>query len=129
MSSAQDSTLFGLTWTRLVGDDGRWENRVYHRATEKSGSQGEAFPDSMPAALPEERVPVRERILALGERETELGWRSDSFTGNRWGPLRAGVRVSRLDLDFSVRLADDWIRYAFDGRDFRSDPTQRFLSS
>ena len=126
VSSAQDSTLFGLTWTRLVGDDGRWENRVYHRATEKSGSQGEAFPDSMPAALPEERVPVRERILALGERETEFGWRSDFFTGNRWGPLRAGVRVSRLDLDFSVRLADDWIRYEFDGRDF-SDPAQRFI--
>ena len=127
VSSAQDSTLFGVTWTRLVGAGGRWENRFYHRATEKSSSEGEAFPDSMPTVLPEDRVPVRERILALGESETEFGWRSDFFTGNRWGPLRAGVRISHLDLDFSVRLAGDWIRYAFDGRDFRPDPGRRYV--
>ena len=37
------------------------------------------------------------------------------------------MRISHLDLDFSIKLADDWIRYAFDGRDYRPDRTRRYV--
>ena len=127
VETAQDSTLFGVTWTRLAGADGRWENRFYHRKTVKNGSEGEAFPESTPSQLPEDLVPVREGILKLNERETEFGWRTDFYSANRFGPLRTGARISHFDLDFSVSLADDWIRYSFDEGDFRPDPGRRFI--
>ena len=100
VETEQDSMLFALTWSRLFGDDGVWENRFYVRETEKTSSEGEAFPDSEPVELPPEDVPVRENIITLQENESEIGWRSDLAISNRWGDFSAGLRVSELDMDF-----------------------------
>ncbi len=127
IDSEQDSSLFGVTWTRLIGDVGRWENRFYYRDTEKTSREGEAFPDSEPIILPPDEVPVREDIITLEENEAELGWRSDFFGSNRWGDFSAGVRIADLELDFSTVLDDDWIRYQYDASDFRPDPDQRYI--
>ena len=128
LDAEQDSTLLGMTWTRLFGESGRWENRVYRRDTDKTGWEGEAFADSTPTALPADQAPARERIFTLRERETETGWRSDVSARNGWGLFGAGLRVVAVDLDFGATLDGDWIRYAFDGRrDFRPDPAQRFI--
>ena len=127
IDNEQDSTLFGVTWTRLFGDGGRWENRFFYRKTDKTSREGEAFPDSEPMTLPEDQVPVRENILILEEGETEIGWRSDVRVDNRWGLFSAGLRVSDLDLDFATTLEDDWIRYEYDSDDLRPDPMQRYI--
>ncbi len=127
IETEQDASLLGITWSRLFGDDGRWENRFYVRDTEKIGREGEAFPFSEPADLPPEQVPVRENIFTLVENESEIGWRSDISMGNARGVFNAGVRVADLDLDFSTTLAGDWIRYQYDSSDFRLDPAQRYI--
>lgn len=127
VDTEQDTGLFGVTWSRLVGDDGRWENRLYFRDSDKTSREGEAFPDSEPMILPPEDVPVREEIITLDENETEFGWRSDFSNSNRWGEFSAGLRVAELDLDFATTLADDWIRYQYDSGDFRPDPDQRYI--
>lgn len=127
IDTEQDSGLFGVTWTRFFGDDGQWENRFYFRDTDKVSREGEAFPDSMPMVLPPDQVPVREDIITLEEQETEIGWRSDFSTSNRWGVFSAGLHVSDLDLTFATTLAGDWIRYEYDSDDFRPDPAQRFI--
>ncbi len=127
IDNEQDSGLFGVTWTRLIGDDRRWENRFYFRDSDKTSREGEAFPDSEPMILPPDEVPVREDIITLKEKETEIGWRSDFFGSNRWGDFSAGLRIADLDLDFSTTVEDDWIRYEYDSDDFRPDPTQRYI--
>ncbi|MDJ0657707.1 MAG: TonB-dependent receptor [Xanthomonadales bacterium] len=124
----QDSALVGITWSWLFGTDGRWENRFYFRDSDKTSSEGEAFPDSEPMLLPIDQVPIRENIFTLEEKETEIGWRSDLTTSNRWGLFSAGLRLADLDLDFATTLDGDWIRYEYDGRsDFRPDPSQRYI--
>ena len=128
IDTEQDSTLFGVTWSRLFGDDGQWENRIFFRDTDKTSREGEAFPNSMPMIVPVAHVPVREDILTLEEKETEIGWRSDLSTSNRWGVFSAGLRVSEIELDFATTLADDWVRYVYERGDFRPDPTQRFIT-
>src|SRR5690606_11306569 len=106
IDTEQDSGLFGVTWRRFFGDDGQWENRFYFRDTDKVSREGEAFPDSAPMILPPDQVPVRKDIIILEEQETEIGWRSGFSTCNRWGVLSAGLRVSKLDLEFATTLAD-----------------------
>ena len=127
IDTEQDTGLFGVTWTRMIGEDGRWENRLYFRDTEKTSREGEAFPDSEPMILPADQVPVRENIITLEENETEIGWRSDLSVGNRLGVFSGGLRISDLDLSFATTLEDDWIRYEYDSDDFRPDPTQRYI--
>ena len=127
VDTEQDTGLFGVTWTRLFGDDGRWENRFYFRESDKTSREGEAFPDSEPMILPVDQVPVREDIITLEENETEVGWRSDFSISNRWGEFSAGLRISDLDLEIATTLEDDWIRYQYDRDDFRPDPSQRYI--
>ena len=59
VDNEQDSTLLAVTWTRLFGADGQWENRFFYRDTDKTSREGEAFPDSTPMFVPPEDVPVR----------------------------------------------------------------------
>lgn len=63
----------------------------------------------------------------MTEDETEIGWRSDFGTVNRWGAFSAGVQVTQIELDYSTVLDGDWIRYIYDSDDFRPDPGQRFI--
>lgn len=127
MESDQDSTLIGATWTRLLGDAGRWQNRVFYRDTAKTSREGEAFPASTPMDVPAEQVPIRRDILTLVEEERELGWRSDLAVANRVGVLNAGLRISDLDIAFRTTLAGPWARYHFDGGDFRPTDAERFI--
>ncbi|MYA18475.1 MAG: TonB-dependent receptor [Gammaproteobacteria bacterium] len=125
LNTEQDSALVGVTWTRLFGKDGTWENRAYFRDSEKTSREGEAFPFSEPVLLPEDQVPTREDILTLKEAETEIGFRSDLSLGNRWGLFGAGVRMADLDLEFETVLDGDWIRYEYDAGDHRPAPMAR----
>ena len=123
----QDSDLYGLTLRSLIGEDAVWTNKVYHRASNKVSSEGEAYPDLVPPGSPASSFPVREDILTVTEDETEIGWRSDLATVNRWGAFNAGVQLTRIDLDYGTVLDGDWIRYVYDSDDFRPDPQQRFI--
>ena len=123
----QDSDLYGLTLRSLIGKDAVWTNKLYRRASNKISSEGEAFPDLAPEGSPASDFPVREDIITVTEDETELGWRSDFRTVNRWGPFNAGVQVTRLELDYRTVLDGDWIRYVYDSDDSRPDPDQRFI--
>jgi len=123
----QDSDLYGLTLRSLIGKDTVWTNKVYRRASNKISSEGEAFPDLVPAGSPASSFPVREDIITITEDETEIGWRSDFRTVNRWGAFNAGVQMTQIELDYSTVLDGDWIRYVYDDDDFRPDPEQRFI--
>ncbi|MGY1410784.1 TonB-dependent receptor [Luteimonas sp. A611] len=123
----QDSDLYGLTLRSLIGEDAVWTNKVYHRVSNKISSEGEAFPDLVPDGSPASSFPVREDIITVTEDETEIGWRSDFKTVNRWGAFNAGMQVTQLELDYSTVLDGDWIRYVYDGDDSRPDPDQRFI--
>lgn len=125
--TTQDSMLLGVTWKRLIGEDGLLENRLYFRDTDKTSSEGEAFPFSNPMPLPVHEVPIREEILTLTEVETEFGFRSDLSLSNRWGLFGAGVRLVNLDLDFTRVLSGPWIRYQYDSSDFHSNPANRYI--
>ena len=126
LSSEQDTSLFGLTWRRLIGETGEWANRIYYRASDKVSTEGEAFPDLVPPGTPEADIPVRTEILTVGEDEVEIGWRSDLTSRNRWGLGSAGLHIQQIDLDFYTRLAGDWTRFVYDQDDFRPDPNQRY---
>lgn len=56
----QDSDLYGLTLRSLIGENAVWTNKVYHRASNKISSEGEAFPDLVPPGSPASSFPVRE---------------------------------------------------------------------
>ncbi|MCY4011119.1 MAG: TonB-dependent receptor [Gammaproteobacteria bacterium] len=127
LHTSQDSVLLGVTWTRMFGEDGTLENRLYFRDTDKTSREGEAYPFSNPVPLPASEVPVREDILKLTEVEAETGFRSDLSMGNRWGQFGTGLRVADLDLAFATVLDGPWIRYVHDARDFHSDPADRFV--
>ncbi len=125
--SEQDSDLYGLTIRSLVGEKALWTNKVYYRKSDKISSEGEAFPDLVPAGSPAADFPVREDIITIGEAETEIGWRSDYETINQWGLFSAGVRLTQIELDYNTLLDGDWIRFIYDTDDFRADPAQRFI--
>lgn len=127
LDSEQDSDLYGLSLRSLIGEDAVWTNRVYHRASNKISSEGEAYPDLVPAGSPASSFPVREDIITVTEDETEIGWRSDFRTENRWGAFNAGVQFTQIELDYSTVLDGDWTRYVYDADDFRPDPEQRFI--
>lgn len=126
IDSEQDLGLVGLTWRRLMGDAGEWVNKVYIRDSDKTSSEGEAFPDLVPDGTPTSEIPVNERILTVGEKETEIGWRSDYRGLNQFGPFSAGVRVVNIDADYSTVLREDWIRFVYERTDPRP-PGQNFI--
>lgn len=126
LASEQDLGLLGFTWRRLVGDTGEWTNQFYFRDSDKSSSEGEAYPDLVPEGTPADQIPVRERLLAVDEKETELGWRSDYSVINRFGPATMGLRVVQTDVDYSTFLREDWIRFVYRSTDPRP-PGQDFI--
>lgn len=127
LTTEQDSMLLGLTWTWLVGNEGRLTNAVFLRDSDKTSRLGEAFPDLTGVEQNPDDVLVRENILNLTETEREIGWRSDYTTPTPWGVVSMGARYSRVELDFDTRLDGDWIRYVYDQDDFRADPSQKFV--
>ncbi len=126
IESEQDLGLLGVTWRRLVGDNAEWTNRLYFRDSDKTSSEGEAFPDLVPEGTPAADIPVNERILTIREQESELGWRSDFATESRFGPLSAGIRLTQIDLDYTTVLREDWIRYVYRSTDPRP-PGQDYI--
>ncbi|MGO2373629.1 TonB-dependent receptor [Pseudoalteromonas sp. KG3] len=125
--SEQDSDLYGLTWRTLLGETAVWTNKFYYRNSDKVSSEGEAYPDLVPAETPASDYPVREDIITITEGETELGWRSDFETVNQWGLFSAGLRITQIELDYSTVLDGDWNRFVYDEDDFRPDPEQYFI--
>ncbi|NJN40171.1 MAG: TonB-dependent receptor [Gammaproteobacteria bacterium] len=123
----QDLYLTGLTWRRLVGETGEWTNRLYLRANDKTSSEGEASPGSCAGGTPAADVPVRERLLTVTEKETEIGWHSDYVTRNRFGQGSAGLRVWQTDVDYSTFLREDWDRFVFRSTDPRP-PGQQYIT-
>ena len=127
IDAEQDLSLVGLTWRRLTGETGEWTNRLYVRASDKTSSEGEAYPDLVPAGTPAEAIPVRERLLTVAEKETEVGWRSDYVAQNRYGQGSVGVRVWQTDADYSVLLREDWDRFVYRSTDPRP-PGQDYIT-
>ena len=123
----QNSDLYGLTLRSLIGEEAIWTNKIYYRTSDKISSEGESFPDLVPAGSPASSFPVREDIITIGEDETEIGWRSDFETMNRWGVFSTGIRVTQIELDYDTVLDGDWIRFIYDEDDFRPDPDQRYI--
>jgi hypothetical protein len=123
----QDSDLYGLTLRSLIGAEAVWTNRLYHRESDKISSEGEAFPDLVAPGSPASSFPVRENIITIGEDETETGWRSDFRTVNKWGVFSAGIQATQIELDYDTVMDGDWIRFVYDGDDFRPDPDQRYI--
>lgn len=126
INSEQDLGLVGLTWRRLVGDTGEWVNRVYWRESDKTSSEGEAFPDLVPLDTPAADIPVEERLITINEKETEIGWRSDLDWRSRFGPASVGLRITNVSADFDTTLRQDWNRYVFEADDPRP-PGQNYI--
>ena len=127
IDSEQDLSLAGLTWRRLVGESGEWTNRFYVRQNDKTSSEGEAYPDLVPEGTPAEDIPVRERLVTVDEKETEIGWRSDYVTQNRFGQGSMGLRAWQTDADYSVFLREDWDRFVYRSTDPRP-PVQQYIT-
>lgn len=127
VDSSQDVVLLGASWRHLFGDSGEWTNRVYFRSSDKTSSEGEAFPDLVPPGTPAQEVPVREDILSIDEKESEIGWRSDVSLLNRFGSLSAGLQVSDVSLDYETALAGPWNRFVYRSEDPRP-PGQDYIT-
>jgi hypothetical protein len=126
LDSEQDLGLVGFTWRRLVGESGEWTNKFYFRDSDKTSSEGEAYPDLVPAGTPADEIPVRERLITVDEKETEIGWRSDYSSLNRFGSASVGLRVVQTDVDYSTFLREDWIRFVYRSTDPRP-PGQQYI--
>ncbi|MDQ8200674.1 TonB-dependent receptor [Pelagicoccus enzymogenes] len=124
----QDSDLYGLTMRSLIGAEAVWTNKLYYRKSDKTSSEGEAFPDLAPPGSPASNFPVREDIITIGEGEEEIGWRSDFTTVNEWGVFSAGLHTTQVELDYDTVLDGDWNRFVYDQDDFRPDPDQRYIT-
>lgn len=127
IDTEQDLYLTGLTWRHLVGQAGEWTNRIYYRANDKTSLEGEAYPDLVPEGTPAPEVPVREGLLAVTEKETEIGWHSDYVTRNRFGQGSAGLRIWQTDVDNSTFLREDWDRFVYRTTDPRP-PGQQYIT-
>ncbi|HEU4693844.1 MAG TPA: TonB-dependent receptor, partial [Vicinamibacterales bacterium] len=127
IDTEQDLYLTGLTWRHLVGETGEWANRLYYRANDKITSEGEAYPDLVPEGTPAADIPVRERLMTVTEKETEIGWHSDYVTRNRFGQGSAGLRVWQTDVDYSTFLREDWDRFVYRTTDPRP-PGQQYIT-
>jgi hypothetical protein len=127
IDTEQDLYLAGLAWRRLVGENGEWTNRLYLRANDKTTSEGEAYPDLVPEGTPAAGVPVRERLITVTEKETEIGWRSDYVARNRFGLGSAGLRAWQVDVDYSTFLREEWDRFVYRSTDPRP-PGQQYIT-
>jgi len=126
--SKQDNTLLGVTWKWSPGAVAQLRNTLYFRNSDARSTQGEAYPDLAGPDPTPATTPVREDILRLKEKETEVGWRGDfTTTLGTNGIFSAGAQVARVDLNFDHRLSGNWIRYVYDQSDFRPDPTQQYI--
>ncbi len=127
VDSETDNSLFALTWTRLIGNDGKLTNQIYLRNYDERTSTGESYPDLVSLDAPINTIPVRPDILSSRAKEEELGLQTDVEFNNHWGRLSGGLRITQIDLAFSLALDDDWIRYSFDQNDFRTTPEQKYV--
>ncbi|MGH8241965.1 MAG: TonB-dependent receptor domain-containing protein, partial [Steroidobacteraceae bacterium] len=127
IDTEQDLYLTGLTWRHLVGETGEWTNRIYLRANDKISAEGEAYPDLVPEGTPAADIPVRERLITVTEKETEIGWHSDYVTRNRFGQGSAGLRAWQTDVDYSTFLREDWDRFVYRSTDQRP-PGQQYIT-
>ena len=127
METDQDLYLAGLTWRHLVGESGEWTNRIYLRSNDKISAEGEAYPDLVPEGTPAADIPVRERLITVTEKETEIGLHSDYVTRNRFGPASGGLRVWQTDADYSTFLREDWDRFVYRSTDPRP-PGQQYIT-
>lgn len=127
METEQDLYLTGLTWRRLVGETGEWTNRFYLRENDKTSAEGEAYPDLVPEGTPAAEIPVRERLITVTEKESEIGWHSDYVTRNRFGQASGGLRVWQTDVDYSTFLREDWDRFVYRSSDPRP-PGQQYIT-
>ncbi|NJK42595.1 MAG: hypothetical protein HC937_02585 [Aquincola sp.] len=94
IDTKQDLSLVGLTWRRRVGVDGKWTNQIYRRANKKTSAEGEAYPDLVPIGTLASAIPVRERLMTVTEKETEI-WLAQRLCDSQ--PLRPGIgRAARL---------------------------------
>jgi len=126
--SKQESTLLGLTWRWSPGEVAQLRNTFYYRSSDATGTQGEAYPDLAGPDPTPATTPVREDILRIKERETEVGVRSHFSTSiGSDGLFSAGAQIARVDLDFDRQLSGDWTRYVYASTDFRPDPTQQYI--
>ena len=127
MDTEQDLYLTGLTWRHLVGETGEWTNRLYFRSNDKISAEGEAYPDLVPEGTPAPDIPVRERLITVTEKETEIGLHSDYVTRNRFGQGSAGLHVWQADVDYSTFLREDWDRFVYRTTDPRP-PGQQYIT-
>ncbi len=127
METEQDLYLTGLTWRHRVGEAGEWTNRIYLRSNDKTSSEGEAYPDLVPEGTAASDIPVRERLITVTEKETEIGWHSDYVTRNRFGLGSVGLRVTQTDVDYSTFLREDWDRFVYLSTDPRP-PGQQYIT-
>ncbi|MGV8837321.1 TonB-dependent receptor [Cellvibrio sp.] len=127
VDSEADNSLFALTWTRLIGSDGELTNQIYLRNYDERSSTGEAYPDLVETGAPANTIPVRNNILRSEAEEQELGLQTDFEINNTFGRLSSGLRITQVDLAFSLALDDDWIRYTYDQNDYRENPEQKYV--
>ena len=126
-NAEQDSDLYGLTLTTLLGETAVLTNKVYYRKSDKLSSEGEAYPDLVPEGTPASEYPSREDIITISEVETEIGWRSDFEVENQLGMLSVGARITQIELDYSTFLDGEWNRFVYDSDDYRPDSQQKFI--
>ena len=123
----RDNALLGVTWSRFVGASGKLTNRFYYRGFDEQALTGDASPDLVEEGTPVEDIPVRPDLLRAEREETELGWRLDYEADNALGRYALGSRLVQLDLDFSLRLKENWNRFEYDQDDARPSPDQKFI--
>ncbi|MFC3155958.1 TonB-dependent receptor [Gilvimarinus japonicus] len=127
VSQTADNTLVSLRWQHLLGESADLTNSLYYRHYGEESQSGEAYPDLVPLDTPASEVPQRFPIITSQRDESEIGWRLDFGYDNVFGRFSAGVRVLQLDLDLSLALDDDWIRYEYDQSDFRPSSEQKYI--
>lgn len=123
----RDNALLGVTWSRFVGASGKLTNRFYYRGFDEKALMGDAFPDLVVEGTPSSAIPVRPDLLSSSREEIELGWRLDFEADNTLGRYALGSRLVQLDLDFSLRLKENWNRFEYDQDDARPSPEQKFI--
>ncbi len=124
--SDRDNALYAISWKKLIGDNGEWENKFYFRNYKEETSSGEAIVDGLGPDATEADVITRENILESFREEDEIGWRSDFSIDNRFGRFFTGFRLTEYDVDFGLQLNEDWNQYIYEQTDFRESEQQLF---
>lgn len=124
---SRTNALYALSWEKLLANDGQLDQRLYYRNYDEDSVRGEAYPDLTPIGTPPSQVFAREEILLSTHAEKETGYRLDYSMTNGIGQFSTGLRVTQLDLDLTLDLLDDWVRYTYTYKDYRPDPSQNFI--